>query len=239
MSYLLQNLQFRFSSDDTMIHNSENNNCDTDFDDLNFYISLCRTEGCVKVDISNVQVRHNDFCQGIKTIYELVFIDGSTRTVSAPWHVSSYGYYAYTGRDRVSTLSLLEGEYIRGLSIRQGEIVDRITFVTNLREFHCGGSGGSVLDSMIYPEHPKRKVIAFAGRFDGVLGRVGFHAKSDRWENLRVYILLRWLVDNDQANEIEQSKNNNDHDNGDVSIRWLLNKDTSRDILVNVLSFVV
>lgn len=170
------------------------------FSDLAFYRNLCNEDGCVSVKIASVRVRHNSYCHGIQAIYEVSFADGTTARRPGPENFSSRGYYSYYRGQRLeeSWIHLEDYEYIQGLKIRQGEIVDRITVVTNHREVHFGGNGGSPV--MMMPEIPSSvRVVAFAGLYDGVCGRIAFYATPLSWERIGVYIILRELVNQGRA----------------------------------------
>jgi hypothetical protein len=166
------------------------------FNDLAFYKNLWNEDGCVSVKIASVRVRHNNYCHGIQAIYEVAFADGTTARHPGPANFSSSGYYSYGSKD--SWIHLEDDEYIQGLKIRQGHIVDRITVVTNHREVHFGGNGGGPV--MMMPEIPSSvRVVAFAGLYHGVCCRIAFYATPLAWERIGVYIILRKLVNQGRA----------------------------------------
>ena len=170
------------------------------FNDFKFYQRLCHTTGCNNVTISSIRVRHNRFCHGLQVEYRSKFSDGSTRLAWAEPHFYQRGYYAYAGerRSQEETWVLGEEEHIRGLRIRQGEIMDGITFVTNQRELHTGGYGGSPRNMMLSVQSNHR-IVAFTGTEYGVLQRIGYYAKPFGWSIVRPYIMLRWLKINGRA----------------------------------------
>jgi len=197
-----EKLQFRLSGCmEEQTNVLERNN--KSFNDLDFYRYLWNQDGCVSVKIASVRVHHNFFCHGIQTIYEISFADGRTTRHPGPENISSRGYYSYRGPNRgqeTDTWIHLDGddEYIQGLKIRQGYVVDRITVVTNRREVHCGGNGG-VPWTMMAEIPSSVRVVAFAGLFNGVCSRIGFYAKPLTWERIGVYVCLRELVNQDRA----------------------------------------
>lgn len=216
------------------------------FNDIDFYQALCAERQCIQVEIASVTVRHNDFCHGVQATYCLTFANGTTKRRKGPQNFSSNGFYAYHGpsRTRNTTFDLHDGEYIRGLRLNQGEIVDGITFVTNRRELHCGGRGGNQRDAMVYPHPSRYRVVAFAGIFNGVLAQVGYYAKSIPWEIVRDYVMLRWLVDMDRAfvndrasmTRLRRPRMNQDQlQLGNIAIRWLMTE-APIDLLPIVLS---
>lgn len=230
------------------------------FNGIDFYQALCAEHQCIQVEIASFTVRHNDFCHGVQATYRLTFTNGPTQRRKGPRNFSSSGFYANHGptRTRNTTFKLHDGEYIRGLRLNQGEIVDGITFVTNRRELHCGGRGGIQRDAMVYPHPSKYRVVAFAGIFNGVLAQVGYYAKSICWEIVRDYVMLRWLVDMDRASVIDRSrtihlpersrriistfgfrnhKPSQDQQLGNIAIRWLMTE-APIDVLQIVLSFL-
>mmetsp|Transcript_1608 Transcript_1608/g.2309 ORF Transcript_1608/g.2309 Transcript_1608/m.2309 type:complete len:288 (+) Transcript_1608:121-984(+) len=176
------------------------------FNGLEFYNMLRNLEGCTQVDISNIAVRYNSFCHGFQVTYRSTFRDGSIREYLGPACFFSSGYYSYhSGPWRQSQLDLSlddNGEYICGIRINQGEILDGITFVTsNGREVHFGGHGGTYRpDSMMLSsEASPMKIIALTGVVNGVIGRVGFYAISRNWEVIGHYLLLKKLLDDGRA----------------------------------------
>ena len=120
------------------------------FNDFDIYHQLRSEKGCQRVEIDSIEVLHNNFCHGLQVTYRSISDDGHTKFVKCLPHFFSSGYYAYhTGPAKNSWVHLESGEYLRSLRLQQGDIVDGITFVTNHREIHCGGYGGSFLHSII------------------------------------------------------------------------------------------
>ena len=82
-------------------------------------------------------------------------------------------YYSWHTRvDTYEDLRLGDRDYITGLKITQGEILDGVTFVTNLRgEVHFDRHGGSHHEFMIL--YPVINIIALNVNEFGVIERVG------------------------------------------------------------------
>lgn len=134
------------------------------FSDLQHYLELCAQPDCVKVRISRVRCRHNQYFMGLQVFYRSTFANGTTQESQAPEHFFSHGYYAYTGNHIVErTLELEDDEFITGLFLNQGEIVDGVTFVTNQREENFGGEGGNRLAMMLPGSLSAYRIIAFTG----------------------------------------------------------------------------
>lgn len=170
-----------------------------EFNDIEFYQSLWKEDGCVKAEISSVCVKHNMYCHGVQAIYSLTFADGRTETRKGPRNFYSSGYYAPHHRSRpITRVDLEEDEFLTGLRVRQGEIVDSITLVTNRRRVHYGGHGGDWIDSM-EDNPPSMRIVAFCGTVKGVCERIGFYARHFGWETVGVYILMRKLVQQGRA----------------------------------------
>ena len=171
------------------------------FNDFDFYNSLCENEHCRKVEIASICVRqHNiSFCHGFQVIYRSTFADGTTRrSTNGPENFFSGGNYGWHGGRADDTwIRLEDGEFIAGLRINQGEILDGITFVTNRREIHCGGRGGGF--HTMGCRRPSMRMVALTGTVNGVeplVAKVGYYAKSVGWEIVGPFILLRQLVNN-------------------------------------------
>ena len=93
------------------------------------------------------------------------------------------------------TKNVEDGEFIAGLRINQGDMLDGVTFVTNRREVHCGGRGGTFHRyTMLVCSRPSMRIVALAGTVNGVVARVGYYAKSLGWDIVGSFILLRQLV---------------------------------------------
>ena len=140
-------------------------------------------------------------------------------------------------------LELEDGEFICGLYLKQGEIVDGITFVTNRRRVHIGGRGGGSAD-MTYPTE-SRRIIAFAGQFYGVLSRIVYYSVKIGWETVREYVMLRWLLENNRAEEktsfggrvlLRARKNRVRKDQ--ECIKWIVNPDTPKEVMYQILRYL-
>ena len=173
------------------------------FSDLQHYLELCAQPDCVKVRISRVRCRHNQYFMGLQVSYQSTFANGTTQQSQAPEHFFSDGYYAYTGNQIVDrSLEFQDDEFITGLYVNQGEIVDGVTFVTNQREeptLHFGGEGGSRVTMMLPGSLPTYRIIAFTGTERGVMHRIGYFAKKLSWETISPLVMLRWLVERERA----------------------------------------
>lgn len=180
------------------------------FNDFTFYNDLCQKDDCTKVEIASIRARHNSFCHGFQVQYRTRSKNGSTQLIWAKPHFFQQGYYSYHGeRPQEQTWVLDEDEYITGLRIQQGDIVDGITFVTNHREFHSGGYGGTPRDMMLSNVcRAQHRIVAFAGTEHGVLQRIGYYAKPFGWSIIRHFILLRWLQNHGRAIAIDSSGEN-------------------------------
>jgi len=164
------------------------------FNDFNFYDNLCRQDGCTRVDISSIRVRHNHFCHGFQVQYRSTFENGSECLTWSEPHFFSSGYYAFhSGRPEEASWVLAKDEYITGLQVQQGHIVDGITFITNHRQLHTGGYGGGRVDMNLANTRAQYRIVAFAGTADGVLHRIGYFAKPFAWSIIRHFVMLRWL----------------------------------------------
>ena len=218
------------------------------FDDIDLYQRLLSKEDVVKVELARVKVKHNGFyCQGLACTYRIIYADGRTEMYNDKGNFQAHGFYAFDGSRRKLTdeLELKNGEFICGLYLQQGDIVDGITFVTNRRQVHIGGRGGGFID-MTYPtENQSRRIIAFAGQFHGVLSRIGYYSVKIGWETVREYVMLRWLVENSRAEEksslgsrvlLRARKNRVRKDQ--ECIRWLVNPDTPKDVMHQVLRYL-
>jgi hypothetical protein len=87
-----------------------------------------------------------------------------------------------------------EDEYLTGIIVKQGDILDGITFVTNKQRVHCGGWGGNDPVDMMTSIPPNMKVVAFCGTKWGVCSRIGFYSTNVGWQILGPHILMRQLV---------------------------------------------
>mmetsp|Transcript_49024 Transcript_49024/g.59342 ORF Transcript_49024/g.59342 Transcript_49024/m.59342 type:complete len:256 (-) Transcript_49024:339-1106(-) len=167
-----------------------------DFDDFQFYNEQKDRDGCIKVDMASITVRNNSFFHGVQSRYRLTFKDGSTETVDGPRNFYSSGYYSYTGRHaRERTYELHEDEYITGLYIRQGEIIDCVTFLTNQgRKLKSGGDEGNLLPKNSMTFNDSHRLVAFAGTVNGVVSGFGCYVERISWSIRKPYILMRALL---------------------------------------------
>ena len=211
------NLVFRFSATDqgvgSVIHTFEEEEAEADafvimnprwrgFSDLMYYQRLCAEPGCVKVCMSRVRCLHNQYFMGLQVVYRSTFANEATREYACPERFFVSGYYAIEGGTRnFSTLDLEDEEFITGLRLNQGEILDGVTFVTNRREVHFGGHGGSRYeDSMMMSTRLNAfRIVAFTGSELGVMHRIGYFAENISWETIRPLVMLRWLVERERA----------------------------------------
>ncbi|GFH47228.1 predicted protein [Chaetoceros tenuissimus] len=217
------------------------------FDDIGLYKRLLSKEGVVKVELAGVKVRHNGhFCQGLASTYRITYADGRTEMYNDKGNFQAHGWYVYHGSSRKITdeLELADGEFICGLYLKQGEIVDGITFVTNRRQVHIGGRGGSFIDMTYSTENQNRRIIAFAGQFHGVLSRIGYYSVKIGWEAVREYVMLRWLLENYRAEE-KTSLGKRDSSRrllrvrkDPVCIRWVVNPDTPKEVMHQILRYL-
>jgi hypothetical protein len=182
-------------------------NSSTFFNDFEVYKSLLDVHNCISVDISKIKVWHNDYCKGFQVTYRSTFQNGLIETDVGPEHIYDTGYYSYHGRGQSTCEELIleDREYIMGLKVSQGEILDGLTFVTNLREVHFGGHGGSHHDMIL---NPRMKIIALTGTAFGVVHRVGFYAIPRVWMIVRHYVMLRWLIGQNRAQSKRKEMNN-------------------------------
>lgn len=173
------------------------------FDDLPFVQELEKTHPGKHVKLAAVRVRSRGFVFGLQATYMVHAAetehDGTLHT--APEHFSESGYYAYAyhhgGPVRDETFTCEPGEFIIGMKIRQGEIVDEICLLTSRDKcFQQGGTGGSA--GLLLESERRAPVIAFCGQFKGVLSRVGVWIDSP-WEQIGMHVVMRWLKENDRA----------------------------------------
>ena len=176
------------------------------FNDLNVYKSLLNENGCVSVKISSIIVRCSKYIHGFRVKYKCKFNDGRAETRESVENFFSSGYYGYDRPKENRELILSDDEYLRGIRVRQGDILDGITFVTNLREVKFGGNGGDAImdDRMVLPQ--SHEIVALTGTIWMVVSRVGFYAKSRGWDIVGTYIMMKWLVDKNRASVNETKK---------------------------------
>jgi len=192
------------------------------FSDLSLYVSLLREPGCVDVELSSVLVRHDPYGHGIQSIYKLTYSDGTTRLRTGSRNEFSTGYY---GRrtPRATGFHLEDDERITGIRVNRGDVLDGITFVTNLREEHCGGIGGgggssssSLKSSLAVDLPPMTRLVAFCGTVSDVSERIGIYARDVRWELcLGVFVLTRELARSGRADVVVARRSEDDDDDDD------------------------
>ena len=168
------------------------------FNDYPLYESLRQAQDCKSVKIVSVRVQHNGkFTQGLQVTYKSTFMDGSVLLTKGGEHIFRQEGNPYAAGDiETDCLTLGPDEYIVSIKPKQAIIVDGITFVTNQREVHCGGTRGYWLKveeatSLSFPPPTKDDddvkkpyssssgmIVAFAGTARGILQRIGFFYDS-------------------------------------------------------------
>jgi hypothetical protein len=209
------------------------------FSDLRYYQRLCAESGCVKVRMSRVRCLYSRYFMGIEVVYRSTFANGTTQERKASERSFESGYYSYKGGTREdSALELEEDEFITGLRLNQGEIVDGVTFVTNRREVHFGGHGGRRYDMMLSRSLNAFRIVAFTGTESGVMHRIGYFAESISWETIRPLVMLRWLVERKRAAPTDAECTNDK-----LVVRALVGAETSDslpdEIFRHVLRFLI
>lgn len=187
------------AAEGTEIMNQSNS---SSFNDFDIYTRLRNEEGCVNVKIVSVIVRCNSYIQGFQVTWESTFRDGRVVRTQGTAHFNSSGYYADSGLTVDRTLTLAPAEFIHGIRVRQGEILDAIVFVTNMREVHFGGQGGSYInDDRMVPVELTREIVALTGTVprNRVVQRVGFYSEKKAWKVVGIYIMMHWLIDMQRA----------------------------------------
>jgi hypothetical protein len=178
----------------------------TYFNDLSLYRWLKSTKGCVRVDLARVLVYHSDsFVFGIQSVYRVTFSNQESRHTAAEKHVYTSGFYANERGTIVSTLELEDVEFIVDVRTRQGEVVDQVTFVTNLRTVTYGGNGGmeQPTSQVRFASGVMSRVVAFTGTKAGALERLGFFLEPVNWEAIRAVVLTRKLLEQSRAHADE------------------------------------
>ena len=208
------------------------------FNDLGFYMNLCAKEGCTKVEISHLNVFHNnDYCFGVTVLYRLTFSNGNTENQFAPKYLYRGGYYAFEGgRCKTSRITLQDGEYLAEIRTRQGEITDQITFITNQRTLSFGGNGGSGEDISIPPDL-SRRIVAFVGTSKGILEKLGAISVSRNWEEVGPLVLLRTLIEKNRASVVLQDGSDNALGEEDAVVQRLVTN-TDGDLFKRIVSFL-
>jgi len=208
-----------------------------DFDDLEFYRQLLDENGCRCVQIAALCVQHNRYCHGINAVYRLTFNDGRTERRNGPEHFYASGYYSCDYGRRTITrktwIVMEEDEYLTGILVNQGDILDGITFVTNKQQrVHCGGSGGNAPVDMMTSIPPNMKVVAFCGTKFGVCSRIGFYSTYVRWQILCPYILVRQLFDRGRATILPSDEE------GDLALVMQRLSTINDGVFRNIMSFL-
>ena len=212
-----------------------------DFNDLHAYLRLCDAHGRENVEIHEINILHNElFCHGINVMYRVYLDDdsmyGNYLPIPSPNRLRSHGYYSNTGGEtRETRLTLGMDEFLAEMRVRQGEITDRITLITNKRTISCGGDGGSG-DDLSRSVDLSRRIVAFAGFcHNGALHRLGAISIDRNWEVAGPFILLRSLVDMNRATLMEKA---DDLAAPYESVLQSLIVDTTEDVFRRVLSFL-
>ena len=181
------------------------------FNDLSMYTWLKKESSdkrCVTVELARVRVYHsNMFVFGLQSIYRVTFNANESnnqrvsRLVAAEKHVYASGIYAQERTCTVSTLELDHDEFIVDVRTRQGEVVDQVTFVTNLRSVSYGGYGGQEQPTSQghFGNGVRSRVVAFTGTHAGALERLGFFMEPANWEAIRAIVLTRKLLEDSRA----------------------------------------
>ena len=195
-----------------------------EFNDLDFYTSLCDDDGCTHVDISHIDVFHSQNCFfGLRVYYRSAYYDGTTHECSIE-HAFSSGYSR-----RTSMIIFERGEYLA--EIRMHTSASQIIFITNKRAFSFGGNGGG--EGMLDPPDLSRRVVAIVGTSKGRLGAISI---SRNWEEVRPLVLLRTLVERNRASLVLQDESS--VGKVDAVVQWLI-KDTDEDVFKRVASFLL
>ena len=178
---------FRQSGDEEM--NQSNLLGGVRFNDILFYEDLLEEKDCIRVDISKLYVFHTS--RGISRFYvhyRLTFSDGSTEEREGPTH-----FFLSEENSVLDVWLLGDNEFLRGVKVYQDEIVRGVTFLTNLRDIHCGGYGGQMYDA-IEANPPSMRVVAFCGSGrDDHCERIGFYSMSFGWHFCGHFIMVREL----------------------------------------------
>ena len=212
------------------------------FNDLSRFMNLRSYWTAAKVELSQIQVRHNDFCLGILASYRRINQDSSSVQLIADGHEATLnfregGWYAQIGgQSQVSTITFAKGEYLADIRTRHGDITDQITFMTNRRAISFGGNGGDGED-LSQPVNLSRRVVALVGTLHLGLQRLGTISISHNWEEVGPAVLLRALVDRQRASPLQNA--------ADMALSkydkvvQALMMDMTEDIFKRTLSFLV
>lgn len=170
------------------------------FNDLSLYRWLKFSKGCLKVELIRVHVHHSElFVFGLQSIYRVTYFNGKSREIAAAKHVCASDTHTNGHVPKASTLKLKEDEFISRCVTRQGEIVDRITFVTNFRRVSFGGNGGIAQEETEQFDGVVSRVVAFAGTKGRALERIGYFVEPVNWDAIRNVAVLRNLLESGRA----------------------------------------
>ena len=199
----VDNFEDATSISNAMLMNGTNEH----FSDLAIYNDLCSQPGVKSVAVHSVIVRHSDrVVHGFRVTYRTEFHNGrKTMYTQAAGHFFSRGYYTGWGNATHTTLTLKIGEYLSGLIVQQGEILDGVTFITNQRRMHFGGNGGRRIEEMAMNQ--SKKIVALAGRPGrySILESIGFYTLPRGWEVIGHFLMLRFLVKKNRAAVAEEA----------------------------------
>ncbi len=213
------------------------------YNDMQFYEDLLRQEGCAKVDISTIFVRHatplvrigvgeaaKHICVGIRVDYRQTFQDGSFKIVSGPNNVSpaepSFSFYS----SREHKFQLRRNEFLNGIRLHKSitvggaEYLSGITFVTNHREHNFGAVSRRehIYTTPLDVTPSDMRIVALCGTHSGLICQhLGIYAKAFGWKTRGPHILLRKLLVDGRAEPVAI----NDPTPLNDSIRWLMDVD--------------
>ena len=236
-------------SNDIMIRQ---NASDGYFNNWNTYIKLLIEQGCQRVEIDSLRIKHHERAiHCIEVVYRST-VNGHLKFTTSPSPIYWGWYYSYTyGEPQMSCLKLGQGEFIHGLILQQGDVLNGVTFVTNKRKEHFGGYGGNRREHMILDS--SMKIVSFAGTVHGVIERIGFHAISRRWEVIGHVQMLRYLVSTDRARPILSTIRKRtiyqtitevirmfcQPNDTDYAMTFLVDKNIPNDIVRHILGFLL
>lgn len=173
------------------------------FNDYSLYKWLKSTQGCSRVELGKLLVFHSDyFVFGLQSVYRVTYYNGESREIAAEKHVYASGFYAHGGPPKVTMLELEPNEFIQKVVTRQGEIVDQLTFVTNMRRVSLGGTGGMQQEEVEHFDGVMSRIVAFTGTKAGALERIGYFLEPVNWEEIRSVVLTRKLLEKGRAESI-------------------------------------
>jgi len=212
-----------------------------EFNDLSFYLNLLNREGCIKVELSAVKIRHSNdnkectkICSSIQATYKSTFASGTTLLTVAPLHKFGaffpHPMYPSDGYVQDSDFILEDGEYLVKMhtsninSFFESSLVKCITLITNQRTASFGGIDKTA-DTLPSPDHSR--IIAFVGT-SYKLGTISICLK---WETIGHLICLRALVEQDRATPLQCNEE------GDETVeRFIMS--TSRDLFRRIVLFL-